>query len=149
MTENNQAYIQQRRQEGIDKRKAAGLYTGRKPIEVDKKLFEKEYGLWKSGYITVREAMDVLGLKPNTFYRRVREFERRKFNVFNEITKSPESFTMWYCNNTYCTECIGCYNGKECELEGDGEVKWPEISEIGKTAIYKYLTASATERDLK
>lgn len=68
-------YILARQKEGIDAKKARGEYKGRQPIEVDKKQFEQEYKLWKSGQITATTAMTHLGLKPNTFYRRVKEFE--------------------------------------------------------------------------
>lgn len=68
-------YILARQKEGIEAKKARGEYKGRQPIEVDKKLFEQEYKLWKSGQITATTAMAHLGLKPNTFYRRVKEFE--------------------------------------------------------------------------
>lgn len=46
---------------------------GRKPIEVDEELFDQILERWKSGEITARQAMAELDLKPNTFYRRVKE----------------------------------------------------------------------------
>ena len=46
---------------------------GRKPIEVDEELFDSILERWKSGEITARQAMAELNLKPNTFYRRVKE----------------------------------------------------------------------------
>lgn len=69
-------YIRERQQEGIDLRKERGEYKGRVPISVDMERFEQEYRLWKSGQITARAAMEHLGLKPNTFYRRVAEYEK-------------------------------------------------------------------------
>jgi len=69
-------YILSRQREGIEAKKARGEYKGRQPIEVDKAAFEKEYKLWKSGEITAVLAMKHLGLKPNTFYRRVKEYEK-------------------------------------------------------------------------
>ena len=71
------AYIRSRQQEGIELKKARGEYKGRKPIEVQQDSFEKEYRLWKDGHITARECMSRLNLKPNTFYRRVKEFESK------------------------------------------------------------------------
>lgn len=68
-------YILSRQREGIEAAKARGEYKGRKPIEVDETKFEQEYRLWKSGQITAVAAMSHLGLKPNTFYRRVKEYE--------------------------------------------------------------------------
>lgn len=55
--------------------------VGRKPISFDEDLFETTLHRWLNGDITAREAMRIVGLKPNTFYRRVKE---RKVNL-NEI----------------------------------------------------------------
>lgn len=71
-------YILARQKEGIEAKKARGEYKGRQPIEVDKSQFEQEYKLWKSGQITATTAMSHLGLKPNTFYRRVKEYEGKQ-----------------------------------------------------------------------
>ena len=68
-------YILARQKEGIEAKKARGEYKGRQPIAVDKSQFEQEYRLWKNGQITATTAMAHLGLKPNTFYRRVKEYE--------------------------------------------------------------------------
>ena len=46
---------------------------GRKPIEVDDEMFDAILERWKNGEITARQAMAELDLKPNTFYRRVKE----------------------------------------------------------------------------
>lgn len=69
-------YILSRQREGIEAKKAKGEYKGRPPIEVDAKQFEQEYNLWKSGMITATTAMKHLGLERNTFYRRVKEYEK-------------------------------------------------------------------------
>lgn len=50
---------------------------GRKPIEIDEELFDEILERWKSGEITARQAMAELNLKPNTFYRRVKERESK------------------------------------------------------------------------
>lgn len=71
-------YILARQKEGIEAKKARGGYKGRTPIDVDKVQFEQEYKLWKSGQITATTAMAHLGLKPNTFYRRVKEYEGKQ-----------------------------------------------------------------------
>jgi len=46
---------------------------GRRPINVDPEAFDSILKRWRSGEITAKQAMNELGLKPNTFYRRVRE----------------------------------------------------------------------------
>lgn len=66
-------YILQRQMEGITIAKQKGKYKGRKRIESDK--FEKIYKEWKTDNITAVRAMELLGMKRNTFYRRVKEFE--------------------------------------------------------------------------
>lgn len=50
---------------------------GRKPIEVDEALFDEILERWKNGELTARQAMAELNLKPNTFYRRVKERETK------------------------------------------------------------------------
>lgn len=67
-----------RQAEGIAVAKAKGVYKGRKPIEIDDKQLQFVYGKWKEGEITARQAMNELDLKPNTFYRRMNEYEARK-----------------------------------------------------------------------
>lgn len=63
------------REEGIAAAKAAGKYKGRKPIEVDEVLFEKEYRDWRNGNTAPKFMMKRLGLKPATFWRRVKDYE--------------------------------------------------------------------------
>ena len=63
----------QRQREGIEIAKSNGVYKGRKKIDVDDKAFAAEVKSWRKGDITATEAMKRLGLKPNTFYRRVKE----------------------------------------------------------------------------
>ena len=69
--------IKQRQAEGIAIAKSQGKYTGRKPIKVDEKLFAEEYRLWKEGKTQPKYMMKRLGLKPATFYRKVKEYEMK------------------------------------------------------------------------
>lgn len=69
--------MKQRQKEGIEEAKKAGKYKGRIPIYVDDKIFEKLYTSWKSGELKAVQVMKDLNLKPNTFYRRVKEYEKR------------------------------------------------------------------------
>ena len=71
-----------RRRDGIEKAKAEGRYKGRKPIAVDESLFDSVVTLWQGGQITAREAMSRLNLKPNTFYRRIKEREEQKMKDY-------------------------------------------------------------------
>ena len=67
---------EKRQAEGIAEAKKKGVYKGRKPIEVNESMFKQVYAKWKASEITARQAMKELGLKPNTFYRRVKEYEQ-------------------------------------------------------------------------
>lgn len=66
----------QRQAEGIAIAKGEGKYKGRQRISINKAQFEKEYKAWKAGKQTAVETMTRLNLKPNTFYRRIREHEQ-------------------------------------------------------------------------
>lgn len=73
VSEQERINIRSRQRQGIEIAKSQGKYKGRKPIKVEN--FETVYMQWKSGSITARKAMDMLNLKPNTFYRRVKQYE--------------------------------------------------------------------------
>jgi len=66
----------ERQKEGIAIAKKEGKYKGRQPITVDETKFKKSYKDWKNGEITARIFMNRVGLKPNTFYRRIKAFEK-------------------------------------------------------------------------
>ena len=74
-----------RRRDGVERAKAEGRYKGRKPIAVDEGLFDSVVALWQSGQITAREAMARLDLKPNTFYRRIKEMEELKMKDYKKV----------------------------------------------------------------
>lgn len=65
-------YILQRQAEGIAEAKKRGVYKGGKRRELPPNFYEVTE-LWKSGEITAVEAMMRLDMKPNTFYRRVKD----------------------------------------------------------------------------
>ena len=61
------------RGEQIQKARDAGCYKGRTPLKVDEEKFRAVCTQWRAGELTAVAAMEQMGLKPNTFYRRVRE----------------------------------------------------------------------------
>ena len=65
--------ILERQREGIEIAKAEGKYKGRKPVAVNEAKFRSACVRWRAGEITATAAMQEVGLKPNTFYRRVKE----------------------------------------------------------------------------
>lgn len=73
VSEQERINIRNRQRQGIELAKAQGKYKGRKPIEVEN--FPEIYNQWKAGEITGRQAMRLANLKPNTFYRRAKEYE--------------------------------------------------------------------------
>jgi len=75
VSENERNNIKQRQAEGIALAKAKGKHMGRPKKGIDK-AFIDVYLKWKSNTITAVKAMELLGLKPNTFYRRVKEYQQ-------------------------------------------------------------------------
>jgi DNA invertase Pin-like site-specific DNA recombinase len=65
--------ILERQREGIEIAKADGKYKGRKPVAVNEAKFRAICARWRAGEITATAAMQEVGLKPNTFYRRIKE----------------------------------------------------------------------------
>lgn len=69
--------IKERQRQGVEIAKAKGKYEGRKPIEIDKAAFEAAQGEVIRGERTNKYAMQKLGLKPNTYYKAVKEYKTR------------------------------------------------------------------------
>ena len=65
--------ILERQREGIAIAKEQGKYKGRKPIDADPEQLAAVCARWRAGELTARAAMQEVGMKPNTFYRRVKE----------------------------------------------------------------------------
>ena len=67
--------ILERQREGIEIAKAEGKYKGRQPVAVNEVRLRAVCARWRAGEITATTAMQEVGLKPNTFYRRAKELE--------------------------------------------------------------------------
>ena len=65
--------ILERQRGGIEIAKAEGKYKGRKPVPVNEVKFRAVCARWRAGEISATAAMQEMNLKPNTFYRRVRD----------------------------------------------------------------------------
>lgn len=65
--------ILERQREGIEIAKAQGKYKGKPKKKIDEARMREVCALWRAGEITAVQAMKKLDLKPNTFYRRVKE----------------------------------------------------------------------------
>lgn len=70
--------LEKGRKRGYELRKR-GVKFGRKKHEIDA-TFRAVYPEWKQNKITAVEAMKRLGIKSNTFYRRVKEYEASELN---------------------------------------------------------------------
>lgn len=66
--------ILERQREGIEIAKKEGKFKGKKKTEIDMDLFIKTVKEWRNGKITAVKCMEIVNLKPNTFYRRVKEY---------------------------------------------------------------------------
>ena len=63
------------RQSGRERAKASGRYVGRKPIEVNEKLFKRMANDFHAGVISESEALKRLSMSRSTFYRRIRNLK--------------------------------------------------------------------------
>ncbi|KAA0781213.1 recombinase family protein [Bacillus sp. BB56-3] len=74
MAEDERKRIHDRQKEGIQVAFQKGIKFGRKKLEINES-FTSAYHEWKKNKITAVEAMKRSGMKRNTFYRRVKEYE--------------------------------------------------------------------------
>ena len=74
MAELERENILERQREGIAIAKENGLYKGKPKMEIDRVRFEEYVRKWRAGEMTATECMKALDVKPNTFYRRVKEW---------------------------------------------------------------------------
>lgn len=79
-----------RQTEGIIEAQKKGIKFGRQPIQLNESEFMTVYNSWKAAEINARQAMNILGIKPNTFYRRVKEYEATQ-NSQPKATKTNEA----------------------------------------------------------
>ena len=83
----NREDLRSRQREGVERAREEGKYKGRKPITVDDALFSRTLERWQNGEITARQAMQEHNLKPNTFYRRVKERAERDCETIKSAAK--------------------------------------------------------------
>lgn len=77
MAEREREMINKRQAEGIAEAKKDGVVFGRPKVSITDE-FKQIYGEWKQGSLTAVEAMKRVDMKPNTFYRRVKEYESKQ-----------------------------------------------------------------------
>ncbi|MGL5440809.1 MAG: recombinase family protein [Filifactoraceae bacterium] len=74
INEFERANLLERQREGIALAKEKGKYKGRKEIEFPEN-WKEVYPIWKRREMTANAAMEEMGLKRNTFYKLVKEYE--------------------------------------------------------------------------
>ncbi|WP_259472668.1 hypothetical protein [Clostridium estertheticum] len=74
MVEDERTIIKERQKEGISIAMKKGIKFGRKKIPINEN-FKAVYMKCKQGNITAVKAMELVSMKNNTFYRRVKEYK--------------------------------------------------------------------------
>ena len=69
--------------QSIEVAKVGGKHLGRLRVEYPEN-WEDCYGRWKSGVISVKEAMTITRLKKDSFYRLVKKFELERKDTDEE-----------------------------------------------------------------
>ena len=95
IAEFERANLLERQREGIEIAKREGRYKGRKKIDYPTN-WEEVYNKWKTREITAVKAMELTGLKKNTFYNLLTEYNKKKEDL-KEPSKTP---VMNYYNRT-------------------------------------------------
>lgn len=77
VSEQERIFIKERQRSGIIAAKQRNVKFGAPKIEIDfnSHEFQNLYHSWKNKQIKTKYFMNTLGLKPNSFYRRIKEFE--------------------------------------------------------------------------
>lgn len=81
LAEKEREKMRQRQREGIEVAKKAGKHLGRPRIDYatlskqQKELIKQYYPQWQKGEITAVKFMEILGLKKNTFYKVMKQYE--------------------------------------------------------------------------
>lgn len=75
MAELERAYILQRQAEGIAEAKKANKYQGRKPMDIDRKLFDRMCQEWRAGERTAVSIQKHFGMTATTFYKKVKQWK--------------------------------------------------------------------------
>lgn len=77
MAEQETKERKRRQKDGIEAAKREGKYKGRKPVEVDRYKFAELLAEVRRGERTNKYVMDTLGLKRNTYYKLIEEFDAK------------------------------------------------------------------------
>ncbi len=105
---------------------------GRKPIEVDEEMFDSILQRWKNGEITARQAMNELNLKPNTFYRRVKERDSRAAeSLFDAAKKFGKDIVTTVQESTEEFQQAAGKFASECDLNSLSEAVRKNVTAAG------------------
>lgn len=84
LAEQERINIKVRLREGIDAALKRGVHFGRPSVKKPKN-FEQIYRQWKNGEMTATKAMQILGLKRNTFYKFAQEQKEKDEEKIKEM----------------------------------------------------------------
>lgn len=76
--------IRKRQEEGIEIAKEKGVHFGRKKLPWPK-TWEEDYTHWKNDRCTAMSLIKKYGWNSTSFYRKVKEWEKNKFNVNESV----------------------------------------------------------------
>lgn len=82
-------HIKERQRAGIEAAKAKGVYTGRRPVPIDKDKFIRIMHEIEKGDRTIKSGAARLNMSPNTFLRRRREYQTHT-GIFADDYIEPE-----------------------------------------------------------
>lgn len=86
MAQKERERIKQRQREGIEAARKAGKHLGRPRIDLDtlskeqREAIKQYYPRWKDRIITATDFMQRIGLKRNTFYKIIKQYENKISN---------------------------------------------------------------------
>lgn len=83
------SHIKERQRAGIEAAKAKGVYTGRRPVPIDKDKFVRIMHEIEAGDRTIKSGAARLNMSQNTFLRRRREYQTHT-GIFAEDYAEPE-----------------------------------------------------------
>lgn len=76
IAEQERLTIRKRQREGIEAARRSGKHLGRPTVKIPEN-FEEVYLRWKTGEITAKESIRILGMSSSSFYRVVRQYEEK------------------------------------------------------------------------
>lgn len=81
-----------RQRDGIERAKAEGKFNGRPPLSIDWERFGQLYEQWEAKKITGVEFQKQMGLRANTFYRKLHDYQSRLKESKPKVIETTDAF---------------------------------------------------------